>query len=450
MDDETRQAFQKTARAFGDTAQAFQKTAQSFEETAEALRPRGREKEPEQDPPDRPLLEDPERGVRRFLIAVVIVLALIPLARIVWILAQDPDEPYDGIDTGLVFARCEQPVLGLFAPTVELWAVDPTDAAVLDRGHAEVDLPAHSRLAYPCDTVGGLARRLFDAGFQHTVVAIRDPDTGAERVNQIALVRTGQPRRPVTPESDSSLSPRPHDGLAVYGPDGSTVWYRSAIDGTVHRVPDTGGDVTRIDPQAEAFTVLTQEPVQLFVQGAPSADTWTADLALPNPTGDLAAAPGALHLTAERRAVALRCAALVVDPATACPPGGLGDAGALRPAAWLDDRTLLAVAGPRRGANVLLRVEIAGADRMRACPAIPPSDWTYRAVAVDPDGRSFVADAVRPGDVRTLFAQATDRTDGARVETHRAPDVPDDAHLLTWRPDDGVRSPVPHVCGGGT
>ncbi len=137
-----------------------------------------------------------------------------------------------------MFAHCDQPMVGLFRTSIELWGVDPADGAVMDNAHAEVDLTDHTSMTYSCDLVGGLTRRMFDARFQRTVVQVRDPGTGAEWVAEVALT-DGDPPRPPAPAPASRFAPHPHEDLAVYGPDGQTVWYRSANDGTVHRVPDS-------------------------------------------------------------------------------------------------------------------------------------------------------------------------------------------------------------------
>ena len=402
MDDETRQAFRQTANAFGETAQAFQNTAQAFQNTAEAFAPPQQSPDP---PPPRPPTVNPA-GV---LTAVILGGYLIALIIILWPPPPQPP-PYGGIDDGLVFARCDEPMLRVSEQSVELWGVDADSGSVIDRGRADVELPEHSRLAYPCDTVGGLARRLFDAGFRTTVVQVSDPDTGAAWVGEVSLTAR-DPAAPTAPQQPSTYHRHPHDGLAVYGPDGRTVWYRSANDGSVHRVQEsvTEDVAVTIDPAAEAFTVLTDDPARLFVQGDRTTDRYAPDLALPNPTGDMAAAPGMLYLVDEGRAVPLRCSTLVRDAATPCLRGDLGRTGAIHPAAWLDDRTLLAINGPRRGSNVVLRIEMDDAGPLRACAATPTTDWSHRAVAVDPHEDRFVTDAVRDGQ-RALFYWPTDET----------------------------------------
>lgn len=439
MDDETRQAFQQAAHAFNNTAQAFENTAEAFLNLTGAFPTR--EDETPQDPePD----GDPWAWFRRLLTAGVIVVGLVVLI-IYW--PRSPPKPYYGIDTGLVFAHCDQPVVGLFRTSIELWGVDPADGAVMDNAHAEVDLTDHTSMTYSCDLVGGLTRRMFDARFQRTVVQVRDPGTGAEWVAEVALT-DGDPPRPPAPVPESRFAPHPHEDLAVYGPDGQTVWYRSAKDGTVHRASESITDeAVTIDPQAVAFTVLSDEPERIFVQGDRTTDYYAADLALPNPTGDMAAAPGVLYIVAADSEVPLRCSSLRMDPSTACFDGYLGSGSEIRPAAWLDDRTLIAITGPERGPNRLLRIEMSDRGQLSACAAAPPSDWSYRAVAVDPEGSRFVADAVRDGQ-RVLFAQSVTGTGADQPTELPTPDVPSTARLITWQPDAGSREPIPHVCGG--
>ena len=445
MDDDTRQAFKQTAQAFGETAQAFQRTAQAFENTAEAFAPSGPT-----------TISGGDRGgsgggsgttnVRAVLNALLVAVSVVVLIIALWP-PPPPPEPFHGIDVGLVFARCDQPMLGVFRPSVELWAVDPDSAAVIEEGRTAVDLPANSRLAYPCDGVGGLTRRLFDAGFRRTVIQARDPETGAEHVRTVTLT-SDHGTEWLSPGAATAFSSHPHDGLAVFGPGGRKVWYRSANDGSVRSLPDTSSDdvAATIDPRAEAFTVLTEEPPRFFVQGDRTTDPYAADLALPNRQGDMAAAPGILYLVDEQFALPLRCSSLVMDVGTACLDGDLGVTNAIRPAAWLDDRTLLAINGPSRGANTLLRIEIGEDGELRGCPAMPASDWSYRAVAVEPGGDTFVTDAVRNGKRMLFYYWSADAADNQPSE-QPAPDVPNDASLTTWQPDTAPRGPVPHVCG---
>lgn len=443
MDEETRQIVQQTAQAVRNTAEANQNTAQALLNIANVGAP------PQSDPDSGP--DDEEEGrarrARRRLTAVLVALAVVLLIVLVWP-ERDP-APYYGVDNGLVFVRCDRPLLGAFRSTVDVWGVELTDGGVLDDAHASVVLPEHSRLAYACDDVGGLTRRLFDTGFRQTVVQVSTPRTGAERVMTVPLASDGGTQM-VSPGPSSAYTARPHHGLAVFGPAGQTVWYRSANDGAIHSLPPSDGEARRtIGPDAVAFTVLTEEPAQFLVQGDATTDHYAVDLALPNPAGDMAAARGVLYVSGGRRALPLECSGVVLDDEAPCMRGGLGDTGELRPAAWLDDRTLLAFSGPEHGANALLRVEIEDGAPLRACAALPTSDWSFRAAAVHPEGGSYVVDAVRDGD-RMLLEQPTDSTDDNRLIERPPPEVPDDAQLVAWRPDDDVRPPVPHVCGTQT
>lgn len=442
MNDETAEALQATAEALQTTAETLRTTAETLQTTVGAL--------PTPPPPPPPPPVEPPRtwfGIGTQLLLVAIAGAIV---FVIWVLPPPPPgTTYTGIADGLVFARCDRPPLGTFRQSVELWGVDAARGTVHKGGHAAVELPAHGRLAYPCDAVGGLTRRLFDQDFRHTVVNVRTPATGAEHVHRVDLA-DGRHRR-LTATPDAAYSPHPHNGLAVFGPSGQTVWYRSSEDSAVHAVdPATGraGRATAIDGRAVAFAVASERSGEVVVQGDPTAEHYADDLALPNPEGDLAAGDGMLYVLDSQRAVRLACADLLAgDPTTGCAHDGVAD-GTIRPAAWLDDRTLLAISGPRRGANTLLRIEIAGDGRLRACPAIATSDWSYRGAAVGPDDR-FAADAVRDG-VRMLFLQPTGDAGTGDLEMVERPAVPDNAHMVTWQGNGTGDGPVAHVCGADT
>lgn len=452
MDNETRRVFRATADALGQAAQALAQAAVAFQQAAAAFlaaQTTGQTPTTQRQPsgPDSPGDETRSRlGPTALFVASVVVVGFIVVA--ITRPPPPPPDPFDGVESGLVFVRCDQPLLGMFRPSIELWGVDPANGDATSGEHTAVELPAHSRLAYPCDTVGGLALRLFDTDLTHAVVQVRTPNTGAEHVEMVALT-TGDQQR-LTPDPPTDFSPHPHYGLAVFGTDGQTVWYRSANDGTVYTVdPVTRKtrQITTIDPQAVAFTVLTERsespesPEEIFVQGDHTTDYYATDLALPNPGGDLATADGVVYAAASGRSVALTCAAIEATPTTACLQSDLGGGGTIRPAAWIDDRTLLAISGPRSGVNTVLRVEIDDRGGLRACPALPLSDWSHQAVAVDPGGGGgFVTVAVRD-DERMLFYQPADATGDDEPTAVGNPGVPDDANLIAWLPTGAPRSP---------
>jgi hypothetical protein len=440
----------RAAKAFEQTAKAFQQAAEAFEQTAGAFEPKKprAERSSSPRPPAPQPTEDQDRRLREFIQAAIIGVTLGLIIHF-WLSGMDTDDDvYSGVGDGLVFAHCDEPVLGLFHPSVELWQVDPV-VGTLDLHHG-VELPAQSRLAYPCDTVAGLARRLFDDDFQHTVVQISTPSTGAERVHIVDL-GTGDDE-PIVDDADATHAPLPHDGLAVFGPDGRTVWYRSANDGTVHTasIDETGErdePVARLDVDALAFTVLDAVRERILAQGDPSADTYFADLALPNPTGDMAVSARTLYTVDEGESVRLTCD-VFEDATDLCGTGQSLATLTVRPAAWLDDRTLIAIAGAAGQGNTLVRIEIDDYDRLWACPAVPPSDWTYTDVVGDPAGEAFVTVAERNGE-RMLFRKATDAAGDQHPVDIAPPPVPGDARLIAWTSDVAGGAMVPHICATG-
>ncbi|HEX6257823.1 MAG TPA: hypothetical protein VFZ70_18590 [Euzebyales bacterium] len=446
--DRAAKAFEQTAKAFEQAAKAFEQTAGAFEPS----RPRA-ERSSSPQPPDPQPVRDQGRQLREFVQAAIIGVALGLVIHFGLPPVGDDGEPYTGVGDGLVFARCDEPVLGLFQPSVELWQVSDDDLRVGDgdgnievQKHHEVDLPAHSRLAYSCDTVGGLARRLFDDDFTHTVVTIRTPSTGAERVHLVDLTGREEPRQ-LSPEPDAEYAPLPHDDLAVFGPDNDTVWYRSANDETVYSAAIGGGEpspVALLNADAVAFTVFDAAERRILAQGDPSADHYTVELALPNPIGDLAVTTRTLYTADEGDPVRLTCEVFVDAPDLCGGRAGIA-AVTVRPAAWLDDRTLIAIADPAGEGNTLVRVEIDELDRLWACPAVPPSDWTHLSVAGAPDGDEFVTVAERNGE-RKLFAKST-FADGDEPPIEGATlTLPGDARLVAWTSAVAERSIVPQIC----
>jgi hypothetical protein len=440
----------RAAKAFEQTAKAFQQAAQAFEQTAGALEPKKpRAERSSSPPPDAPPpTEDQGRQLRDFVKAAIIGVALGLLIHFGLPSMTSDDEVYTGVGDGLVFARCDEPVLGLFRPSIELWQVDPANGS-LDLDHG-VELPAQSELAYPCDTVAGLARRLFDDDFQHTVVQISNPSTGAERVHLVDL-GTGEDQQ-ITTEPAAVHAPEPHDGLAVFGPDGRTVWYRSGNDGTVRTASidgtgESSDPVARLDAEAIAFTVLDAVGARILALGDRSADLYAADLALPNPTGDMALSARSLYTAEEGDPVRLTCDMFAEAPGL-CGDGLGLTAVTVRPAAWLDDRTLIAIAESGGEGNALVRIEIDDFDRLWACPAVPRSDWTYTDVAGDPAGAAFVAVAERSGE-RMLFRKATDAAGDVQPTAVAPPPVPADARLIAWTSAVSERTVIPPICSTG-
>jgi hypothetical protein len=461
----------RAAKAFEQTAKAFQQAAKSFEQTASAFglpdehgdredRSRGRK---DHGPgPTAGLFDDTTRDFQLATLAGVVLL----IAVIVLLLVEPPPPPeYTGVSDGLVFVRCDEPALALFRPSVDVWQVSDGFGGVGGAGdrvavqqHHEADLPAHSELAYPCDTVGGLARRLFDADFTHTVVTIHDPETGADQVYLVDLTGVDEPDK-LSPDPTTEHAPLPHDDLAVFGQDRTTVWYRSANSETVHvaAVDDPAANVGEdgrsepvalLDAEAVAFVVLDDAKRLIVAQGDPSADEYTAELALPNPTGDLAFSPGTLQTADEEALVELTCDAFADASALCAGRPGYAPV-ALRPAAWLDDRTLIAIVDQADGGDNLVRVEVDELDRLWACPAVPRSDWTYLAVAGDPNGDAFVFLAERNGE-RVLFRKET-ALDGDQQPTAISDplDLPGGAQLVAWAPAGTDTAIVPHICSTG-
>lgn len=385
-----------------------------------------------------------DRAERRFRVLSGTVIFLVAVALVVYLQQPSVEQAPAGLQAGLVFASCDDPILGLSQPSIALWEVDPGNGGVTEQ--VAVDLPPDSQLAYPCETVAGLTRRLFDESYRHAVVQVEVPQTGARHVQLVALT-DGAPQ-PLTRSTEPPFAPHARNELPVFGPDRRTIWYRASNQGIVQMIdPDSGTDrsVTTLHPAADAFVALDVLSGEILAKGDPTTPEYARDLALPNPRGDLAMGDGRLHM-ADDLVVPVTCAN-GGDPQRLmdCVPDSLRGGNGLRPAAWLDDRTLLTFYGTGGGANTLLRMEIDDLGVLRVCPAVPPSDWRHQAVVVSPDGDSFVTDAVR-GGTRRLFEQLTAAGADQMPAPLAAVAVPGDARLIDWHPQPAVRPLVRHIC----
>lgn len=349
-----------------------------------------------------------------------------------------PAGPQAWTGHGLVLAACG--ASGMSQPTVELWEIDPVTGE--QTGHRPaIEIPARVRLSYSCEEAPAVARRLFNHDFTAVAVQVGDADSDASRAGVLDLV-TGQVRTHSRPPG-SAFAPLPQDDLVVFDDAGRTLWYR-----------DDSGTVVSFDPEAPSEDAWTEHGA--FAGDDDSdASTWYRANArgLANPSGQVVASGNTLQVIDDGRRLRMFCTALFSgEPVTGdgCIASESATDGApdVEPVAWLDDDTLLALDGPRRGAaaNTVIRLEFDDDfASVTAEPALPPSDWLHGSVVTSLGCEQFATFARRGDDlaifVQDLYAGDTEMpTTTAVIDTggSEAPTAPSrQARLIDWVPAPG-------------
>jgi hypothetical protein len=249
-------------------------------------------------------------------------------------------------------------------------------------------------------------RKLFDRGLTRLAVLITDSSAKATRAGYLDIA-TGKVVD-LGPKAGDAFAPAAKDASPIFALDDDRLWLTS------------GGHAYAVDPatgeRREGQTVGSRQIVTL-PGGRLLADDSVVNLIV-NPSGTATVNP---FTDAYTFVGAIGPTGQVTHPKQLPELAGAGqrlrDAGyqsldPIRPAAWIDDRSLLATIGGR------LRIISFSADFTAVTaisePILPETDWKCRNFLVSPDRKTMMFRCER-GTAETLFRASL--TPGSRPET---------------------------------